>query len=180
MKDLRLARLKPRDRAELVLLVGAIALLLLMLVFMKLASEVLEGETQGFDRRILLALRNPHDLSRPIGPAWMVGAALDITSLGSATVLGLTVFAVAGFLLLQGLWRRALFVMAASFGGWFLNGALKQLFQRPRPDVVPHLRDDQTVYVCGSAPFTGAVGDLLVDLGVVPERVRFERFGPSA
>jgi len=48
------------------------------------------------------------------------------------------------------------------------------------PDVVPHLRDDQTVYVCGSAPFTGAVGDLLVDLGVAPERVRFERFGPSA
>ena len=57
----------------------------------------------------------------------------------------------------------------------------------PRPagrlhatDVVPHLRDDQTVYVCGSAPFTGAVGDLLVDLGVATERVRFERFGPSA
>jgi ferredoxin-NADP reductase len=47
-------------------------------------------------------------------------------------------------------------------------------------DVVPHLRDNQTVYVCGSAPFTGAVGDLLVDLGVAPERVRFERFGPSA
>lgn len=136
-----LRRLKPRDRSELILLVGAIALLLLLLVFMKLASEVLEGETQAFDRRILLALRSPHDLSRPVGPAWMVSAALDITSLGSATVLGLTVFAVAGFLLLQGLWRRALFVMVASFGGWFLNGALKQLFQRPRPDVVPHLRE---------------------------------------
>lgn len=47
-------------------------------------------------------------------------------------------------------------------------------------DVVPHLRDDQMLYVCGSAPFTGAAGDLLVDLGVAPERVRFERFGPSA
>ena len=57
----------------------------------------------------------------------------------------------------------------------------------PRPagrlgadDLVPHLHDDQMLYVCGSAPFTGAVGDLLVDLGVAPERVRFERFGPSA
>jgi ferredoxin-NADP reductase len=57
----------------------------------------------------------------------------------------------------------------------------------PRPagrlradDVVPHLRDDATVYVCGSAPFTDAVGDLLLDLGVAAERVRFERFGPSA
>jgi ferredoxin-NADP reductase len=47
-------------------------------------------------------------------------------------------------------------------------------------DIVPHLRDDQTVYVCGSAPFTGAVGDLLVGLGIAAERLRFERFGPSA
>ncbi len=47
-------------------------------------------------------------------------------------------------------------------------------------DVVPRLRDDQTIFVCGSAPFTNAVGDLLVDLGVAPERAKFERFGPSA
>ena len=47
-------------------------------------------------------------------------------------------------------------------------------------DVVPHLRDDQSIFVCGSAPFTNAAGDLLVDLGVAPERAKFERFGPSA
>jgi len=57
----------------------------------------------------------------------------------------------------------------------------------PRPpgrltadDVRPHLRPDQSVFVCGSAPFTNAVGDLLLALGVAAERVRFERFGPSA
>jgi ferredoxin-NADP reductase len=57
----------------------------------------------------------------------------------------------------------------------------------PRPagrltadDVAPLLRDDQAIYVCGSAPFTDAVGDLLIELGVAPERARFERFGPSA
>jgi ferredoxin-NADP reductase len=47
-------------------------------------------------------------------------------------------------------------------------------------DVLPHLRDDQAIFVCGSAPFTNAVGDLLVDLGIAPERAKFERFGPSA
>ena len=141
----RLARVTPRDRTELALLIGGIAVLFLLVVFIKLASEVLEGETQSFDKKILLALRNPADLSRPIGPAWMVSAALDITALGSATVLGLTVLTVAGFLLLQGLWRRALFVMFASSGGWFINGALKQLFQRPRPDIVPHLREVMTM-----------------------------------
>jgi ferredoxin-NADP reductase len=47
-------------------------------------------------------------------------------------------------------------------------------------DLVPHLHDDRMIFVCGSAPFTNAVGDLLVDLGVDPRRARFERFGPSA
>ncbi len=88
----QLNRLKLRDRTELALLIGGIAFLLLLVVFMKLASEVLEGETQSFDKQILLALRDPADLSHPIGPAWMLSAALDITSLGSTTVLGLTVF----------------------------------------------------------------------------------------
>jgi ferredoxin-NADP reductase len=47
-------------------------------------------------------------------------------------------------------------------------------------DVVPRLRPDATVYVCGSAPFTDAAGDLLIGLGVAAGRIRFERFGPSA
>jgi undecaprenyl-diphosphatase len=141
----QLARVKPRDRTELTLLIGGVAFLLLLVIFNKLASEVLEGDTQSFDKKILFAFRNPADLSRPIGPRWLVSGALDITALGSATVLGLTVFAVAGFLLLQGLWRRALFVTVASCGGWFINTALKQLFQRPRPDIVPHLREVMTM-----------------------------------
>ncbi len=141
----RLARVKPRDRAELTLLSGGIGCLLLLVVFSRLASEVFAGETQSFDRQVLLALRDPADPARPIGPAWMAGAALDITALGSPTVLGLTVFAVAGFLWLQGLWRRAVFVTVASLGGWFINGALKELFQRARPDIVPHLRDVMTL-----------------------------------
>ena len=136
-----LARVKPRDRWELTLLITAIVFLVLLLVIIKLASEVLEGETLQFDRAILIGLLDPLDLARPKGPRWLLSAALDITALGSATVLGLAVVGVAGFLILQGLWRRALIVIGASFGGWVLNGALKLLFQRPRPDVVPHLRE---------------------------------------
>jgi ferredoxin-NADP reductase len=47
-------------------------------------------------------------------------------------------------------------------------------------DVMPHLRDDATLFVCGSAGFANGAGDLLLELGVAPERIRFERFGPSA
>lgn len=57
----------------------------------------------------------------------------------------------------------------------------------PRPsgrltadDVIPRLRPDATVFVCGSAPFANAAGDLLLELGVAAERIRVERFGPTA
>ena len=163
-----LARLKPRDRWELTLLVTSIVVLALLLTFTKLASEVLEGETLKFDRAILIGLRTPGDLAVPKGPRWVLSAALDITALGSATVLGLAVLAVAGFLVLQGLWRRALIVLSASLGGWFLNAALKQLFQRPRPDVVPHLREAMSLsFPSGHALQSAAV---YLTLGVLMMR----------
>ena len=63
-----------------------------------LAEEVTEGDTGGFDRVVLLALRNPADLADPIGPAWVENAARDITSLGGNTVLVLVSLAVIGYL----------------------------------------------------------------------------------
>ena len=57
----------------------------------------------------------------------------------------------------------------------------------PRPvgrlaadDLAPVLLDDATVYVCGSAGFADAAGDLCVALGVPTPQIRVERFGPTA
>jgi undecaprenyl-diphosphatase len=130
-----------RDRTELSILLGGLALLLLVFGFAVLAGEVFEGDTQDFDERVLKALRRADDPSRPIGPWWLEAGALDITALGSAAALGLVVLSVVGFLWLQGMGRTALFVFVASAGGWSLNSALKVWFQRARPDVVPHLRE---------------------------------------
>jgi undecaprenyl-diphosphatase len=147
-----------RDRAELILLVGALMLIALTFVTFELVGEVLEGDTQRFDERILQLLRKADDPSLPVGPAWLRGAALDVTALGSAAVLGLTVAAVVGFLLLQGMRRMALFVLLASAGGWILNGVLKVLFGRPRPDIVPHLREVMTLsFPSGHAMTSAAV-----------------------
>lgn len=139
-----LARVKPRDRSELLILIGSLLLLLLAWGFIALAGEVLEGDTQSFDERMLAALRRPDNRAVPIGPAWLQGAALDITALGSPFVLGLAVFAICGFLLLQQSYRAALFVLVASTGGSLLNTFLKTLFSRTRPTIVPHLRDVMT------------------------------------
>lgn len=164
-----LRRITSRDRSELVILLAALLVLGLAFGFAELAGEVLEGDTQQFDERMLSALRDPENPRQPIGPPWLHGAALDITALGSATVLGLTVFAVCGFLALQGLQRYALFVLVASVGGWFLNAALKLLFSRPRPDIVPHLREVMTLSFPSGHALTSAA--VYLTLGVLLMRV---------
>ena len=135
---------KPRDRAELQILLGAVAVLLLVWVFASLADEVLEGDTRHFDEWVLGALRQESDPTQLKGPRWLARGAGDITALGGPTVLGLTVLAVTGYLLLHGLYRHGVFVFVASVGGWVLNWALKQAFARARPSVVPHLQEVMT------------------------------------
>lgn len=41
------------------------------------------------------------------------------------------------------------------------------------------LHPDQTVYVCGSAPFAGAASRLVAQMGHPVEQIRVERFGPT-
>jgi undecaprenyl-diphosphatase len=129
------------ERHEISWLLMALGGSILLFAFLKLASEVMEGETLAFDTRMLRALRNPADPARLIGPPWLQGALLDLTSLGSPVILGLVVVAVVGFLLLQTRYRTALFVLLTSSTAWFVNYALKNAFERTRPSVVPHLRD---------------------------------------
>lgn len=106
--------------------------------FIALADEVLEGETHAFDRIVLLSLRNANDLSDPIGPFWLEICARDITSLGGIPVLTLATLTSAGFLLVAGKRNWALLLVIAVAGGLLLASGLKEFFDRPRPDLVPH------------------------------------------
>jgi undecaprenyl-diphosphatase len=109
--------------------------------FVVLADEILEQETQGFDEVIVRALRRAEDPSVPIGPTWLRVAARDLTALGGGTVLTLVTLAVCGFLALVRHFRSLLLVAGSTVGGALLNTALKALFARPRPTVVPHLAE---------------------------------------
>jgi undecaprenyl-diphosphatase len=66
------------DRPLAVLIaVGAV----LLFAFVRLADEVMEGETRTFDEAILLALRTPGDISQPVGPLWLQEMVRDFTAL---------------------------------------------------------------------------------------------------
>jgi len=131
-------RLERRELAWLAVGVSACALLLL---FLLLASKVAEGDTLALDTKILRALRRADDPRRPVGPSWMESSLFDITAIGSPAVLGLVVTGVVGFLLLQRRGRTALAVALTCVSGEFVDSAMKHAFSRPRPDVVPPLRE---------------------------------------
>jgi undecaprenyl-diphosphatase len=94
---------------------------------------------QRFDERVLLSLRRPDDSAVPIGPSWLLGAARDVSALGSTTILVLMIVSVAGYLLLERRTGMLGLVLAATCGGGLILNVLKPLFARPRPSVVPHL-----------------------------------------
>jgi undecaprenyl-diphosphatase len=128
------------ERRELTWLLVGLGGCILVLAFLELSSEVTAGETLAFDKQIVQAFRKAEDPSRPIGPAWVEGALLDITAIGGPTVLTLVVLGVIGFLVLQARYHSAVAILLTAASGAMLNAAMKAIFMRPRPTVVPHLR----------------------------------------
>jgi undecaprenyl-diphosphatase len=104
-----------------------------------LAGEVVDGDTQWFDDRMMHMLRNPHDPADAIGPRWVENAARDITALGSVVVVCMVTAMVCGYLLLARRYTFTILVLAATGGGLLLAGGLKLLFNRPRPPTEMHL-----------------------------------------
>lgn len=166
----RLARFAGREIGPLALL-AVVAVLLLG--FAHLASEVGEGETRGFDVAVMLALRTANDTARPIGPAWLAAAMLDLTALGGTAVLTLLTFVAAAYLLAARKAATALFVVFAVAGGSALNLLMKSGFDRARPDLVAHLVQAQSTsfpsgHAMNSAVVYLTLGALLAR--AVPER----------
>jgi len=64
---------------------------------------------------------------------------VEISSLGGTTVLGMLVFSASGYLVIKGARTRALMLPAATLSGAGAIFLLKNVFGRPRPELVDHL-----------------------------------------
>ena len=116
---------------EGVALVGLLAALLSLFLFAKLASEVREGETSGFDNAVRTWI---HQFASP----QMTVAMKFISLLGYDILIVALVIAILMFLRLR--WKRAAVWLSITMAGAvLLDVTLKHEFHRPRP--VPYFGD---------------------------------------
>ena len=107
--------------------------------FVEIADAVAEGRTMKFDEWAVRALRQPHNPSVPIGPKWLAEVGRDLTALGGIAFLTLLTATIAGFLWLKRMLGAMILVLVATLGGLTVSMLLKISFDRPRPELVPHL-----------------------------------------
>lgn len=107
----------------------------LILAFLRIADEVVEGETEAFDNAILFFFRDPTNVDQVIGPVWVHEMVRDITALGSFALLGLIVVGVCICLLLLRRRAEALLVVVSVLSGTLISTLLKMGYDRPRPDL---------------------------------------------
>jgi undecaprenyl-diphosphatase len=156
---------------------GTVILVLLVAgalwAFLGIADEVREGGTLAFDRWLLLALRDPADPANPIGPSWLREVGRDLTALGGVAVLTLLTAAVAAWLALRRLWGATWLLLASVGGGILASTFLKLLFERARPDLVPHLSHVTSASFPSGHSMMAAV--VYLTLGVLLARVEPRR-----
>lgn len=107
-------------------------------LFLKVAGEVSDGETEALDRRLLLALRTPGQPSDPLGPHWLEEAVRDITALGGFTFLTLLTIVATLLLIFHQRRREALIFVATVIAAQASSQLLKAFYERERPALVAH------------------------------------------
>lgn len=129
---------------DLLILVAAAVLMLSGYLFIEIADEVLEGDFQRYDEKILQWLRDPADSHNPIGPEWLEQIGRDVTALGSAAVLALLTAAVTVYLHLTGHKKTLLLLLVVVIGGGLLAYSFKMFVGRPRPEFMSRLTLETT------------------------------------
>ncbi len=129
----------PPVSRDFLLLFGVFLIVFAIWTFLELAGAISTHTLLQLDEQLLLALREPEQLSNPLGPRWLEEAMRDISALGSITAVLFVTGAVAGHLVLSRNLHALAFLTVSIAGGMALSNGLKHLFNRPRPELVPPL-----------------------------------------
>ncbi len=125
--------------------------------FAAVADEVIEGDTSRFDEAVTAVFREPDDPAELWGPPWLEEAVRDVTGIGSFTVLGFVLIVTVLYFVMNGQGRTAAFVGFSVVGGTLLSSALKELFDRPRPEMIDAARVFTASFPSGHATMSAVV-----------------------
>jgi undecaprenyl-diphosphatase len=150
---------QPAKLIEGLAMAGWLAALLSLFLFAKLASEMREGETVGFDNGVRGWV---HQFASP----GMTQAMTFISLLGYDILLAELVIAILIFLRIG--WRRAaIWLSVTMVGSVLLDLTLKHVFHRPRPvpyfGDAPHSYSFPSGHALASFCFYGVLAGLIVD-----------------
>jgi undecaprenyl-diphosphatase len=139
-------------------------------VFVSLASHVQSGKTQAFDDAVIRWMAAHHTRA-------LDAVMLEITALGTGTVV-LMIVAVAGlFLVLTSHKYSAMLLLASAAGGILLNGVLKLGFNRPRPAIfLPEVHTVSSSFPSGHAMSAAIVYSTVAYLAARLHKRRWARF----
>jgi undecaprenyl-diphosphatase len=116
-----------------------------VVVFLTVASHVRSGKTQAFDDAVMRWMAAHHTTS-------LDAIMLEITALGTGTVVMMIVAVAALFLVLTSHKYSAILLLASAAGGIVLNGLLKIGFNRPRPVIfLPQVHTVSSSFPSGHA-----------------------------
>jgi undecaprenyl-diphosphatase len=152
------------------LVAGLFVAALGLIAFLALANHVQSGKTQAFDEAVIRWMGAHHT-------SGLDALMLEITALGTGTVV-MMIVAVAGlFLVLTSHKYSAILLLASAAGGIVLNGVLKIGFNRPRPAIfLPEVHTVSSSFPSGHAMSAAIVYSTVAYLAARLHKRRWARW----
>ena len=119
---------------------------IMIMGFIEVADDVMEGDTHGIDTALLMMMRDGNDPQNAWGPPWVHEMMRDISGMGGIIILSFVSMGAAVYLFMRSKIGQAFYLLCTVSFGTMMTNILKSGFDRPRPDLVPH----------GSFVFTGS------------------------
>lgn len=132
--NLHLLRTLARPESRTLVLIVICSTLLLL--FVLLTDVVLGGGTMSVDETLLLLMRETEDIHNPLGPGWFEEMARDFTALGGIPILLALTFVVACYLAMERNMHAVAFIVGTAVTALIVSTLLKEVFDRPRPEIV--------------------------------------------
>jgi undecaprenyl-diphosphatase len=132
-----------------------------------IGATVARGPQFALDRAIMLSLRTPISVAVPADRGWLTQSMIDVTALGSETVLTIVVVLATGLLIASRHLLTAALIVSGTVSGSTAVQIAKGLVARERPALVEHFVEATSTSFPSGHAANGAIVYLTIILTVL-------------